>query len=121
MKNSKYIIPIAIMALFLSCSYNSEDDLTEDIIIEDFVTYDDNIKSIIDNNCITCHSSPPVNGAPMQLTTYDDVKNAVENRGLISRISSMDNGFVMPFGGPRLPQNLIDLVIQWEQEGLLEN
>jgi hypothetical protein len=56
----------------------------------------------------------------MPLLTYEDVKNAVENRGLINRISSEDTGFLMPFGGPRLPQNLIDIVIQWETDGLLE-
>ncbi|MTE26161.1 hypothetical protein [Winogradskyella ouciana] len=117
----KYYISITISLLILSCSYNSEDDLTEEVVIEDFVTYENNIKSIIDNNCISCHSEPPVNGAPMSLTTYLDVKDAVENRDLIERISSTDQGFLMPFGGPRLPQNLIDLVIQWEEEGLLEN
>jgi hypothetical protein len=57
----------------------------------------------------------------MSLITYNDVKNAVENRGLISRVSSTDVAFGMPFGGPRLPQNLIDLIIQWESEGLQEN
>lgn len=117
----RYLIPVLIVSLLFSCSYNNEDDLTEEIIIEDFVTYEDNIKPIIDNNCIVCHSNPPINGAPMALTTYNDVKDAVENRDLISRISSTDIGFGMPFGGPRLPQNLIDLVILWETEGLLEN
>jgi hypothetical protein len=56
----------------------------------------------------------------MPLLTYDNVKEAVENRNLIGRISSQDLSFVMPFGGPRLPQNLIDAVIQWEENGLLE-
>ena len=118
---STYLIYILILSAFYSCSYNSEDDLIEAIIIEDLVNYEDNIKSIIDNNCIYCHSNPPVNSAPMPLTTYFDVKDALENRDLIARIASTDSGFVMPFGGPRLPQNLIDLVIQWEEEGLLEN
>jgi len=116
----KYLLYITGLICFTNCSYNSEDDLTE-AIIEEFVTYEDNIKSIIDTNCISCHSSPPTNGAPISLVTYDDVKNAVENRNLIGRISTTDAGFVMPFGGPRLPQNLIDLVVQWEEEGLLEN
>ncbi len=117
---SKYLILTLIITLFSSCSYNSEDDLTEEIIIDDFVTYEANVKSIIDNNCIACHNNPPVNGAPMSLITFNDVKDAVQNRNLIGRISATDAS-VMPFGGPRLPQNLIDLVIQWEQEGFLEN
>lgn len=117
---SKYLILILIVTFFSSCSYNSEDDLTEDIVIDNFVTYEANVRAIIDNNCINCHNNPPVNGAPMALITFDNVKAAVENRNLIGRISATD-ATVMPFGGPRLPQNLIDLVIQWEQEGFQEN
>ena len=117
----KNLIYFFIIASFVGCSYNSEDDLTEEIIIEDFVTYDDNIKPIIDSNCIFCHNNPPVNGAPNSLVTFDNVRDAVENRDLIERISTTDLSEVMPFGGPRLPQNLIDLIIRWEEEGLQEN
>ena len=117
----KYLIPVLIALLVFNCSYVSEDDLIEEIIIEDVVNYEDNIKPIMDNNCISCHNSPPINGAPNALTTYNDVVNAINNRDLIGRISTTDAGFVMPFGGPRLPQNIIDLVILWEQEGLIEN
>lgn len=115
------IIYVFLITTLFSCSYVNEDDLIEDIIIEEMINYDTDIKTIIDNNCIACHSNPPENGAPMPLTSFANVKEAVENRGLINRISSTDLGFSMPFGGPRLPQNLIDLVIQWEAEGLLEN
>ena len=111
----------------ISCTNHSESDLI-DIPDPDpdpeptFVTYVDDVKIIIDNNCLGCHSNPPVNGAPSHLTTYESVKNAVENRNLIGRVSSQpgDGGF-MPLGGSRLPQNLIDIIIQWETDGLLEN
>ncbi|WP_178991034.1 hypothetical protein [Winogradskyella schleiferi] len=120
MKLKKLLYILVVVSLY-NCSYVNEDDLTEDIISEDLINYEDHIKTIIDNNCVFCHNNPPENGAPMPLTTYANVKDAVENRGLINRISSTDLGFVMPFGGPRLPQNLIDLVIQWEADGLIEN
>ena len=120
MKNIYKLYIISIILTF-SCSNTSEEDLIDATPITSNVTYVDNVKSIIDNNCIMCHTNPPINGAPISLLTYNDVKNAVENNGLIARISSTDQGFLMPFGGPRLPQNLIDLVIQWEEEGLLEN
>ena len=116
-----HLIYLLVISAFYSCSYVSVDDLTEDIIIEDFVTYDANVKSIIDSNCIFCHSNPPVNGAPISLTTFNEVKAAVQNNNLIGRISTNDLGSVMPAGGQRLPQNLIDLVVQWQEEGLLEN
>jgi len=56
------------------------------------------------------------------LLIFENVKNGVENNNLINRISKQagESG-AMPFGGPRLPQNLIDLLIQWEADGLLEN
>ncbi|MFP4844716.1 hypothetical protein [Winogradskyella sp. PE311] len=117
----KNIIPVLLLLLAFSCSNNSEDDLTEDISIEDTVTYLVNIKPIIDNNCIICHNNPPVNGAPNALTDFNSVKDAVQNRNLIGRISTNDLSSVMPLGGPRLPQNLIDLIMQWETDGLIEN
>lgn len=117
---TKYILYLIFVVLTFNCSNVSEEDLIDTTPIPTTVTYVDNVKSIIDNNCIICHSDPPVNGAPISLITFENVKNAVENNGLIDRISSNDQSFLMPFGGPRLPQNLIDLVIQWQTDGLLE-
>ncbi|OUS01912.1 hypothetical protein A9Q86_04480 [Flavobacteriales bacterium 33_180_T64] len=120
MKNI-YKLYFILISLVFSCSNANEEDLIDATPLPTIVTYTDNVKSIIDNNCIICHNNPPENGAPMSLLTYSDVKNAVENRGLIQRVSSNDQAFLMPFGGPRLPQALIDLIVQWEINGLLEN
>ncbi|WP_244606807.1 hypothetical protein [Flavobacterium circumlabens] len=89
--------------------------------ITGLATYNMNVKSIIDNNCVVCHAAVPKNGAPMSLVNYDQVKNAVLNRGLLTRIS-LENGnsSLMPQGGPRLPQATIDVIKKWEQDGLLE-
>jgi len=118
MKKIFLIIPIC--TIVLSCSNASEDDLTDTAPLPDTVTYVDNVKSIIDNNCISCHSNPPVNGAPMSLELYSEVKDAVLNRDLIGRITGTNSGSPMPLGGPMLPQNLIDVIIQWEADGLPE-
>lgn len=117
-KRVLHFISIATFAIFCNCTAVSEDDLI-DIPIPEEVTFIADIKPIIDNNCIRCHANPPLNGAPMPLITYENVKDAVENRNLIGRISSEDLAFMMPFGGPRLPQDLIDLIIQWNEDGLL--
>lgn len=84
-------------------------------------TYNKDVKSIIDNNCTACHAAVPTNGAPISLVTYDQVKNAVLKRSLIIRIS-LENGnnVLMPKGGPRLPQETIDIVKKWEKDGLFE-
>lgn len=108
------------MMFFLGCTAASEEDLVNATPIPETITYNEDVKSIIDNNCIICHSNPPQNGAPMPLISYENVKDAVQNRNLIGRISSEDPAFLMPFGGPRLPQNLIDIIIQWNEDGLIK-
>ena len=118
----KIIYSITIVLLTTSCAYESPDDFIEEVVVEEGenITYVSHVKTIIDNNCLGCHSSPPQNGAPMSLTSYNDVRSAVLNRDLIELISTQDLSEVMPLGGPRLPQHLIDLVIRWQQEGFIE-
>lgn len=121
----KLLYATCLTGLFLfSCATDSIEDLLEPSVLEpeNPVNYTENIQSILTNNCTFCHSDPPVNGAPISLTTYDQVVNAVVNSNLIDRISRQDGeAGAMPLGGPRLPQNLINLIIQWEADGLLEN
>lgn len=111
-------------AAFISCSTNTLDDVVEPVeIIEplELVTYQD-VKQIFDSNCTRCHSNPPQNGAPMPLVNFQNVREAILNRGLIDRISRSEGApGLMPLGGPRLPQSTITLVEQWEADGLLEN
>ncbi len=119
----KFLLKILFLIctiLLSGCTTAHEEDLVEIVPIIEVVTYTENVKPIIENNCIICHADPPQNGAPMPLLTYENVKEAVENRNLIGRISSEDPLFLMPFGGPRLPQNLIDIIIQWNEDGLIE-
>ncbi|WP_283635918.1 hypothetical protein [Aquaticitalea lipolytica] len=121
MKNIYKIRFYLFFIALLGCTNASENDLIDQTELPELITYVNDVKPIIDNNCIICHSNPPQNGAPMPLLTYDNVKEAMQNRDLIDRISTTDLGFLMPFGGPRLPQNLIDTIIQWQADGLLEN
>jgi len=105
-----------------SCSQNTYDDIEEETDpIPEIVTYLD-VKPIIDGACLACHSNPPQNGAPMPLTIYDNVKEAVLNRDLLNKINKNEGeDGLMPFGGPRLPQSSIDLIFKWNDDGLLEN
>ena len=115
----KILLIINICFVILSCTNVSEEDLIDVAPLPESVTYVDNVKSIIDNNCISCHSDPPKNGAPIPLASYSNVKDAVLNHNLIGRITG-SSGSLMPQGGPKLPQNLIDIIIQWQADGLLE-
>ncbi|ESU26995.1 hypothetical protein FLJC2902T_23360 [Flavobacterium limnosediminis JC2902] len=110
--SEKIILGLTAVAV-LSCTNDSESDLTDNS--PDNITYNRTIKPIITQNCIMCHSQPPQAGAPMSLETYDDLKEAIINRGLIDRISSFDAAFLMPRGGQRLPQSQINQIIAWEE------
>ena len=102
-----------------SCTNDSEDDLIEQMQAPQLVTYTNSVKTIIDNNCISCHANMPVNGAPFSLIEYNDVKNNIVS--IINRISRQEGeSGLMPAGGSRLPQILIDDVVQWQTDGLLE-
>lgn len=112
---------MSLTSIFMACSNDNSETLMDDTPMMGVATYKQNVKSIIDNNCVVCHAAVPRNGAPMSLVTYDQVKNAIQNRGLLTRIS-LENGnsLLMPQGGPRLPQASIDVIVKWNQDGLLE-
>jgi hypothetical protein len=117
MKTKLYPVISILFLLFLSCTNDSESDLM-DQNIQATITYTNSIKTIMDNNCTFCHGNIPSNGAPMSLTTYQNVKDAVLTRGLIDRISkAQDAPGMMPYGGARLPQSNIDQVIAWKNTG----
>lgn len=118
--NILILLPLAGTVLVSSCTNDSSSDLAGSNDIDN-ITYTNTIKSIIDNNCISCHAATPINGAPMPLTTYENVKQAVQERGLLDRISRAQGASgMMPNGGTRLPQSLIDLVFEWNVQGLNE-
>lgn len=114
-------IALLFSTLFVGCTNDNPSTLMDNSPMVGLTTYNKNVKSIIENNCVVCHAAVPKNGAPMPLVTYDQVKQAVVNRGLLTRISLENgNGSLMPSGGPRMPQATIDIVVKWEKDGLLE-
>lgn len=115
------IFPIvSVLFLLLACTNDSESDLIDNTVPAS-VTYTNFIKSIMDNNCVSCHGNTPSGGAPMSLTTYQNVKDAVLNRGLIDRISRVQGtAGMMPLGGTRLPQSSINQIMDWKNTGFTQ-
>ncbi len=117
----KIYLPLAIAIIALtSCESHTYDEIEQSTPITETVTYDANVKTIIDNNCVVCHSSSGVASFRL-LTTYDQVKQAIEETNLLERIQ-LQNGEdgLMPTTG-RMSQGNIDIILQWNADGLLEN
>jgi|TARA_B110000046_G_scaffold20079_1_gene19066 hypothetical protein len=121
MKITPFIFAFSFAVLMLSCTTTNESDLIEKLEPEIVITYTEHIKPIYDNNCLNCHSNPPINGAGMPFTTLSELRNSIENTDHIDRINRQpgEGGF-MPLGGARLPQASIDLIMQWQSEGFAE-
>nr|MCH9659581.1 hypothetical protein [Bacteroidota bacterium] len=112
----KNLLFLFILIFLTACTTSTFDDITvtepqEEVPV--VITFDD-VQSIFSNVCQQCHSNPPQNGAPMPLVSFENVRDAVMNRGLLDRVSREEGqSGLMPLGGPRLPQQQIDLLMQW--------
>ena len=134
MKNVlKFFLPLVLLLVF-SCTNDSESDLldpipesveeigdnesTDNESIDDAITFSADIQPIIARNCLGCHSSPPRNGAPFSLVSFQQVSS---RSAAVLRTVSLQTGQpnAMPPSG-RIPQASIDLIDQWIEDGLIE-
>lgn len=113
MKKIVYILSSA--ALLTACDSRTYEEISDNTPITVLVKYNSEVKTIVDNNCIGCHSATSFK----PLTTYNDVKNNID--GILDRIQrpNGDPG-KMPQGGS-LSQTQINTFIKWKADGLVEN
>lgn len=123
MKTLRFFSLIALTLFLNSCSSGSDSDNDPNPDPDPdpvTITYNNTIKAIITNNCISCHGSTPTNGATISLDTYTRVKTATQNN-LIERISrAQGTDGMMPKDGTRLSQATIDKFTTWKNNGYLE-
>jgi len=118
------ILNVLFLSSLLLTQTACDNDSSEDIIKEESpetnpgvntITYEKDVKTIIDNNCIACHANPPQRGAPMSLITFADVKN---RSGAISDRMKDENN-PMPKSG-LLDATVVKVVDDWIAGGLKE-
>ena len=128
MKYKSYLLLLSVFLplSFFSCSEDDNASEPEEITDPDPMvnpipgqvsTYTAHVKTIIDAECARCHGNPPSQGAPMSLISFANVKEAVENRDLFGRLTSVNN--VMPPSG-KIKDGDILVIDDWIVDGLKE-
>lgn len=112
----KHVCIAFILFGMWSCSEAVIEDEDTAPIVET-VSYNPDIKAVVDNFCINCHSASAASSG-LNLSTYDLVRNSTENGNLILRINDVNNP--MPQSGlmPLADRELFD---KWVQDGFPEN
>ncbi|NMH29410.1 hypothetical protein [Flavobacterium silvaticum] len=112
MKKISIILTAIGIVAFMGCDPATYEDISPEV--PEVVTYSANVRPIIENSCLSCHSVATDNQEP-NLETYENVKHAVEEHGLLDQIAA-PSGQGMP-QDLRLPQPQIDLITIWAQTG----
>ncbi|SKC04607.1 hypothetical protein [Chryseobacterium balustinum] len=110
------IIYIAGLFIFVtSCESRTYEEISDNTPITTVVKYESDLKPIIENNCINCHSSTSFK----PFVNYNQVKDNIDN--IINRIQRPSGDPLrMPQGGS-LSSNQINLFVKWKADGLIEN
>lgn len=126
--NSALKILRSISALFFlgsllvagGCYYDNEEALYPGTVCDTTSpAYTTTISSIISSNCQSCHSgSSP--SAGLSLTSYSQVKSAVETKNLLNHLLQQNGYSLMPPSG-QLSNCNIDQINSWIAKGMPEN
>ncbi len=125
------LLGIIMLNLFIITGCSDQGDPISPEVEEpaDSVSWSSDIQPILQqNNCVGCHGG---NGS-LFLGSYSELMNGgmsgavivpgeADSSLLFKRISGSDSGERMPFGGPYLIQETIDLIRDWINEGALDN
>jgi len=104
----KRIIFLFGLAILSSCTYNELIPVCE----PNEQIFSDLVQSIIESNCIGCHSG---SNNQAVLGTYDGVIDALNNHALIDRITS-ETMPMPPYDSPAMSSAEINVIKEWACE-----
>ncbi|MBC8511040.1 MAG: hypothetical protein H8D33_05215 [Cryomorphaceae bacterium] len=91
--------------IFTSCTWN---ELPEVVCVPDEQVYFELVQPIIENNCISCHSTTA--NMPAILGSYDGVTEALRNYSLKEEVI---NRTMPQYGSPPLSESEINIIQKW--------
>jgi len=116
-KHILFVLTISILGL-TSCERNSLTEFTpQEGETVDVVTYENTARAILDNTCVECHNISEQTGG-VRLDAFEFASIQADNGRMIARMTDTTNP--MPPSG-NLPNNLIQDIMNWIDDGTLEN
>lgn len=127
-KTLKTIIMLAVVILPVAagCYYDSEEYLFPTIGTScdtTNVTFSDQVTSILDNRCLSCHSNSTAAafGGNIRLEDYADVKARVDDMRLQGSINHDPGYSPMPMGASKLDACSLSMIRVWIESGAPNN
>lgn len=123
----KILIPTVIIILLFSmssCYYDSKEFLYPKLnpsCDTANITYSICITSILETNCLGCHSGSASSGGGIILDNYTDVKKQVDNGKLIGSIKWSNGYSPMPKSASKLLSDDINIIQKWIDAGAPNN
>ena len=108
----KKLLFATIIINFISCDSRNTDEISTP------VTYSKDVSPIINTYCVSCHSPKGGASSYYPLTSYTEVKNAIDN--IIVRIEKPDSDPLKMPQGSNLTADEISLIKKWKAGGLKE-
>lgn len=108
----KYTLVLIAALALLSCTKETAPDPE----CQTQVSFAQEVMPLLQDKCVACHNG----SQPPNLTTHGSVSASADD--VLSRISLSDgDALLMPQGGPRLADTLIQKVKCWIDQGKLDN
>ena len=104
-----------IIVLFSILCFSCENNIEEDYVAtndcsEAEVYYQENIASIMLNNCVSCHSTSYSSGG-LSLESFNSTADAIRDGSIINRVNlEPSNPLFMPLGSEKLSQEQLQTI-----------
>jgi mono/diheme cytochrome c family protein len=120
---NRFLVPILLLsiAMISGCFYDSEEDLYPDATCDTVdVSYANDIKPIINNSCIVCHSAA-ANQGNVILEGHASLLKYVDDKSFLGSVQQISRFSPMPQGAPKISDCNIAKIESWINAGSPNN
>lgn len=122
-KSTSFLLLLFVLSALLSCSYDNEEDLFEELPCDDNIeklSLQNDIVPILNANCYSCHASD-VNTGGIDLENYESLKALSSSGQFLGAIQHTPGFTNMPPSSDQLDACSIEKIRIWIEEGAQNN